>query len=109
TWDALGAWRLIVDAPDFVQPADLHPAAEILADQSRSDLLVTARSVLDHGGDVASAARDLHIHRTTLYYRLERIKELADIDLQDGLTRTHLQMALWLAAYRQASHDPAHK
>ncbi len=100
TWDHLGLWRLIVEAPDRVTPASVHPAAAILAEQPRDDLLNTARVVLDNGGDVAAAAEELHVHRTTLYYRFRRIRELTGVDVLDGRTRTHLQPALWLAAYR---------
>ncbi len=100
TWDGLGAWRLIVDAPDDVTVEAVHPGAAILAGLPRSDLLTTARRLADVGGDVSAAARDLHVHRTTIYYRLDRIKELTGVDMQDGQARTHLQLALWLEAYR---------
>lgn len=100
TWDGLGAWRLIVDAPESVRVEALHPGAAILAAESRGDLLSTARTLVDNGGDVAAAAVELHVHRTTLYYRLERIKELTGVDMFDGQSRTHLQLALWLSAYR---------
>jgi DNA-binding PucR family transcriptional regulator len=100
SWDGLGAWRLVVDAPDDLTVEAVHPAAAILAAQPREDLLATARVVVDLGGDVAAAAQELHVHRTTLYYRLERIQELTGVDMHDGLSRTHLQLALWLAAYR---------
>jgi hypothetical protein len=100
SWDGLGAWRLVVDAPEEVTVEAVHPGAVTLAAQPRPDLLNTARVVVDLGGDVATAAEVLHVHRTTLYYRLERIKELTGVDLHDGLSRTNLQLALWLAAYR---------
>jgi|tagenome__1003787_1003787.scaffolds.fasta_scaffold20988608_6 hypothetical protein len=100
TWDGLGAWHLIVDAPDAVTVEAVHPGAAILAAQPRSDLLTTARLLVDVGGDVTAAAHELHVHRTTIYYRLERIRELTGVDMQDGQARTHLQLALWLAAYR---------
>ena len=101
SWDALGAWRLVVDAPATLDPAAVHPGAAILASLPRDDLLTTARTVLDLGGDVTSAATALHVHRTTLYYRLDRILELTGVDLRAGGARTDLQLALWLAAYRQ--------
>ncbi|WP_432180697.1 helix-turn-helix domain-containing protein [Streptomyces sp. NBC_00063] len=101
TWDGLGAWRLIVDAPETLTPGDLHSGAAVLA-EGRDDLMTTARIVLDHGGEVAAAARELHVHRTTLYYRLDRITELTGVDLRSGPARTSLQLALWLAAYRSA-------
>jgi hypothetical protein len=103
SWDGLGAWRLVVDAAEDLTVADVHPAAAILTAQPRDDLLVTARAVVDLGGDIPAAAQELHVHRTTLYYRLDRIKELTGVDMHDGLTRTHLQLALWLAAYRSVS------
>ncbi|MET8182493.1 helix-turn-helix domain-containing protein [Streptomyces sp. NPDC005336] len=103
SWDGLGAWRLIVEAPDSLTVAQLHPGAEILTRRPHADLMTTARAVLDHGGGIAAAAAELHVHRTTLYYRLDRITELTGVDLRAGFTRTNLQLALWLAAYRRAA------
>jgi hypothetical protein len=102
TWDALGSWHLIVEAPADLPIAAVHPGAEVLANQPRSDLLVTARSLLDHGGDVAVTAAELHIHRTTLYYRIERIEALTGVNLKTGIGREDLLLALRLAAYRAA-------
>jgi hypothetical protein len=102
SWDALGAWRLITDAPASLRVAEIHPGAEALAAHPRASLMTTARVVLDHGGDIAAAAGALHVHRTTLYYRLDRIQELTGVDLRAGAGRTDLQLALWLAAYRAA-------
>ena len=106
SWDSLGAWRLVVEAPDALDVAAVHPGAETLAGLPRPDLLSTARTVLDLGGDVAAAAELLHLHRTTLYYRLDRIAELTGVDLRLGPSRTDLQLALWLVAYRAAREVP---
>lgn len=103
SWDALGAWHLIVAAPPELTVADIHRGAEVLAGQPRPDLMLTARSVLDHGGDVAATAAELHIHRTTLYYRLERIEALTGVNLKTSPERDGLHMALRLAAYRHAA------
>jgi len=103
TWDALGSWHLIAAAPTELAIGDVHPGAEILANLPRADLMTTARVVLDHGGDVARAAAELHIHRTTLYYRLERIEALTGVNLKTGRDRDDLHMALRLAAYRSAN------
>ncbi|GAA3573245.1 hypothetical protein GCM10022197_32560 [Microlunatus spumicola] len=102
SWDALGAWRLVVEAPDDLPVAALHPAAETLAALPRPDLMSTARTVLDLGGDVAAAAEQAHLHRTTLYHRLDRIEQLTGVDLRLGRNRTDLQLALWLVAYRNS-------
>jgi transcriptional regulator with GAF, ATPase, and Fis domain len=100
TWTALGSWQLIVAAPPEMTPADIHPGAELLAAQRRSDLLVTARALLENGGDVTVTATELHVHRTTLYYRLERIETLTGVNLKAGAARDDLLMALRLAAFR---------
>jgi hypothetical protein len=102
-WDALGSWHLIATAPADLAVADVHPGADTLARLPRPDLMITARTVLDHGGDIAGAAAALHIHRTTLYYRLDRIEVLTGVNLRTGPDRDDLHMALRLAAYRQAA------
>ena len=102
TWQGLGAWRLVVDAPEDVVPGEIHPGVAVLTDRAKPDLLDTARAMLDNGNDVNAAADELHIHRTTLYYRLDRIKDLIGVDLRVGHERTELHMALWLEAYRRA-------
>lgn len=103
TWDDLGSWRLIIAAPDDLTVAEVHPGAEVLAAQGRPDLLLTARTLLDRGGDVARTADELHVHRTTLYYRLERIEALTGVNLKMGADRDALHMALRLSAYRLAA------
>ena len=102
SWDALGSWHLIVSAPADLDVADIHPGAGVLARQRRPDLMITARTVLDHGGDIAQAAARLHIHRTTLYYRLDRIEALTGVSLKTGSERDDLHMALRLEAFRLA-------
>ncbi len=101
-WDALGSWRLIVAAPPDLSPGDVHPGADVLLAQKRPDLLVTARCVLDNGGDVTLSAEQLHIHRTTLYYRIDRIESLTGVNLRLAAGRDDLHLALRLAAYRLA-------
>ena len=105
SWDGLGAWRLIVEAPESLSPSTIHPGAAVLAQQSNTTLMTTARVILDHGADIAAAAKALHVHRTTLYYRIDRILELTGVDLRTGPDRTDLQLALWLVAYRRATVD----
>jgi hypothetical protein len=102
SWDQLGAWRFVVDAPADLTVAQVHPGAEVLTDEPHREMETTARVLLDLGGDVAAAARALHIHRTTLYYRLDRILELTGVDVRAAANRTSQQLALWLAAYRRA-------
>jgi hypothetical protein len=102
TWSALRSWRLIVETPADVSVADVHPGAEVLLALPRTELATTAHVLLERGGDVGTAAQELHVHRTTLYYRMERIEALTGVDLRSGVARHDLRMALRLAAYRRA-------
>jgi hypothetical protein len=99
-WDRLDSWRLVVEAPASVTPCDIHPGVDALLELRRPDLVDTARALFDLGGDVRAAAEAMHLHRTTLYYRLERISALAGVDLRDGAQRGDLDLALRLAAFR---------
>lgn len=102
SWDALGSWRLIAAAPADLAPGQVHPGADTLLAQKRPELLLTARCLLDNGGDVSVSSAQLHVHRTTLYYRLDRIKALTGVDLRLAAEREDLHLALQLAAYRSA-------
>ena len=57
-------------------------------------LLATLETFLDLAGDVQAVAQRLSLHRSSLYYRLDRIAHLAGIDLADGLVRLDLHLAL---------------
>jgi PucR family transcriptional regulator, purine catabolism regulatory protein len=45
-------------------------------------------------GTVAETAREIHVHRNTLLYRLARIREITGLDLEDGETRLALHLAI---------------
>ena len=63
-------------------------------DASRSStLVVTLAEYLDHGGNYDLTAEALVIHRSTLRYRLRRIRELSGLDLTDVESRLNLHVA----------------
>lgn len=51
-------------------------------------------ATLDAGGDARASAVALGIHRSTLYYRLTRIRATAGVDLGDGIARRDLHTGL---------------
>jgi hypothetical protein len=57
----------------------------------------TVETFLDRAGNAKVAAEALNIHRATLYYRLNRVEEVAGIDLNDGNERLVLHVGLKLA------------
>ena len=56
-------------------------------------LLDTLSQYLRHGGGYEVTARALSVHRSTLKYRLQRIRELTGYDLADPETHFNLQLA----------------
>jgi DNA-binding PucR family transcriptional regulator len=63
-------------------------------DASRHATLVeTLAEYLDHGGNYDLTAEALVIHRSTLRYRLRRIRELSGFDLADVESRLNLHVA----------------
>jgi PucR family transcriptional regulator, proline-responsive transcriptional activator len=90
-WACLGAYHLLLVGQPTLDSA-LAPLAQ--AGNSADMLLRTLETYLDLGGDAQKTASHLHLHRTSLYYRLHRAAELLQADLEDGLTRLELHLAL---------------
>jgi len=72
------------------------PGLRKLLDEQQADLFNTLEAYLDLGGNGVVTAEKLHIHRSTLNYRLQRISEICVCELSDPFTRTNLQVALKL-------------
>ncbi|WP_370935035.1 PucR family transcriptional regulator [Amycolatopsis sp. cg13] len=98
-WSELGLDRLLLQLPlDDLAPADLPDAVRRLLDaQSGPDLAQTLETYLDCGCDAQRTALTLHVHRSTLYYRLDRVRAVADVDLADGKVRRELHTGLRIA------------
>ncbi|MDG4667219.1 helix-turn-helix domain-containing protein [Mycobacterium sp. 236(2023)] len=61
--------------------------------EKRADLVVTLTQYLDCGGNYDATAKSLTIHRSTLRYRLGRIRDILGRDLQDVEDRLNLHLA----------------
>lgn len=91
--DQLGICGLVtaIEADDFV-----HEWLAPLLDHDRqesADLTVTLTAYFAHATHYTETATSLGIHRSTLGYRLHRIRNLTDYDLADPETRFNLQVA----------------
>jgi hypothetical protein len=93
-WDDLRAQRLLSALPPTAL-ADLPAGVRALLEHEQ--LALTLETYLDHAGDVKQTAAELWLHRTSLYYRLRRIEEIADVDLSRGEDRLLCHVALRLA------------
>jgi purine catabolism regulator len=93
----LGVYRLLVllrESPELWEfyRATLATLAEYDRKQ-HAELLKTLEAFFANLGNLARTAEALHVHRNTLLYRLERIKEISGLNLDDAEDR----LALWLA------------
>jgi hypothetical protein len=97
-WADLGVYRVLVHLPPDALPEALPPALlPLLETDAGRDLVSTVERYLDLGGDARETAAQLHVHRTTLYYRLHRFTELTGLDLGDGDDRLTVHLGLRLA------------
>lgn len=98
-----GLYYLISQIPDpaaltFYVNRMLGPLLEADA-ASGSFLCDTLACYLDFGGNSTKTAQSLFIHRNTLAYRLNKIKELLPGNLKDSLFLSELQIALKVRKY----------
>jgi DNA-binding PucR family transcriptional regulator len=102
-WTELGSWRTLAILADgySTNPKDLaelvHPGIVDMVNAGRGDLVHTLDTYLTHGCDARKTAEALHLHRSTLYYRLEKITEAVGGDLKDGEARFALMLSIRLA------------
>lgn len=99
----LGALRLIFHLSGNPElgafQRDLLGPLEEYDRQHRSDFIHTLEEFFRAGGNHMQASRELHVHRNTLIYRLERIRELlGGADLENSDVRLNLQLALKIRA-----------
>jgi DNA-binding PucR family transcriptional regulator len=101
-FDSLGVYRMLSSVTD---PAGIEgfmnkqigPLIEYDR-QHRSNLVLTLARYFDSGCNYDEAAAALSVHRSTLKYRLKRIRDLLGRDPHDGSTRLDLHLAtkVWL-------------
>ena len=93
----LGGWVLLhAVAAGSKRLADISPAAEYLCGAGDRVQRETIETYLDAGGQARAACERLHIHRTTLYYRLDNMPPIVRDALDDGMKRSTLHLTLKL-------------
>lgn len=60
----------------------------------RTELVRTLEAYLEHGGSTTETAKALYIHRNTLLHRVNRIKNLCELDLREPIERLNLYLAV---------------
>ena len=98
TWKELGVYRILSRLQREDLQADLlHVGLLRLLQRHDATLTETLERYLDRAGDAQATAQDLHIHRGTLYYRLQKVQEITELDLRIGDDRLLLHLGLKLA------------
>lgn len=96
----LGVYGMLAEMPADKLTSSLPPGLRRLfdSDRQRNDVLVqTLETFLDNAGDVTRTAEELHIHRTSLYYRLRSAEKITGLDLSVGDQRLALHLGLKVA------------
>lgn len=92
--------NLLAHCLQYPEPREiLHPAIALLDRHDRecqTPYLDTLSALFQSQYNQLNAARLLHIHRTTLHYRLQKIVALTGIRLEDAEEMLYLQLSLTL-------------
>lgn len=65
----------------------------LLSDNHNVDLFSTLRVYLENNGNISATANELYIHRSSLNYRLDKIKDSLEIDIDSSNERFNLMLA----------------
>jgi hypothetical protein len=96
-WSELGAYALLGQLePGMLTDMLVPEGITALLGHPSSASLATVETRQDCAGDVQRTARELRVHRTTLYYRLERVQQLTGLNLREGHDRLLVHVALKL-------------
>ncbi|WP_283136412.1 PucR family transcriptional regulator [Rhizohabitans arisaemae] len=107
-FDRLGVYGLLARIPREELTLDaLPPGLLRLLDVGAKgeQLASTLEAYLDHAGDVQATAEKLFVHRTTLYYRLQRIEGITGAQLTNGEDRLTFHIGLKIARLVGLRHD----
>jgi sugar diacid utilization regulator len=99
-FEQTGAYRLLLSTmsenPRELQRFYAETVEPLVAydEQYETDLVQTLETFLDADGNVAGTAQRLFTHRHTIYYRLERVRELSGLDVSSSDGREKLSLGL---------------
>jgi len=99
-FEQTGAYRLLLSTmsenPRELQRFYAETVEPLVAydEQYETDLVLTLGTFLEADGNVAGTAQRLFTHRHTIYYRLERVRELSGLDVSSSDGREKLSLGL---------------
>jgi hypothetical protein len=97
-WRDLGVFRALAQLPNReALESSLDPRVAALLSSGDDEVVLTLETYLDLAGDAKATAERLHLHRGTLYYRLDKAERIAGIDVRNGYDRLAVHLGLKLA------------
>jgi sugar diacid utilization regulator len=99
-FEQTGAYRLLLSTmsenPAELQRFYAETVEPLVAydEQYETELVRTLATFLEADGNVAGTAQRLFTHRHTIYYRLERVRELSGLDVSSSDGREKLSLGL---------------
>lgn len=95
TYDKLGIYEILINltSDTLVQTYIQDVLGPLLKSQNK-ELLVTLEVYLHENGNVSKASEKLFIHRRTLTYRIQRIQELLNMNVDDAESRFILRFCM---------------
>jgi sugar diacid utilization regulator len=107
----LGIFRMLAAIPDLTDvDAFIKEWLGSLLDydvRRKAELVHTLTQYLEHGGNYDATAAELSVHKSTLKYRLQRIRDLTGLELNDPDVHFNLQLATRAWGTLQALRDEA--
>ena len=105
----LGIFRMLAAIPDLsdVDSFVREWLGSLLDYDARrkAELVHTLTQYLEHGGNYDATAAELSVHKSTLKYRLQRIRELTGLELNAPDVHFNLQLATRAWGTLQALHE----
>jgi hypothetical protein len=98
-WRDLGVFRVLAQLSADVATSAMDPRLATVLRSGDEPVVHTLETYLDLGCDAKATAERLHLHRGTLYYRLQKAERIGGIDLRDGNDRLSIHLGLKLARF----------
>lgn len=85
----------------------LHPELILLEEydkENNTELMHTLKQYIINARSTAKTSQDLNIHRNSLLYRLNRINEITNLDLDDGNEFCKIMLHIRIREYEMSYH-----
>ncbi|MBQ6550056.1 MAG: PucR family transcriptional regulator ligand-binding domain-containing protein [Lachnospiraceae bacterium] len=97
SFDTLGVQRILYAVSDGLILKELREDAlaplRAYDEKHESDLVATLRTYLKNNGSINKTSEEMYIHKNTILYRMNKIRELLGCGLEDGEERAYYYLA----------------